>query len=184
VTSGGAVVLACGAACYKVPMATTSLRGNPVHTVGDLPATGDKAPAYTLTGTDLSDVMSDSFLGSRVVLNIFPSLDTATCAASVREFNKRASALENTVVLCVSADLPFAMRRFCGAEGIENVITASAFRSSFGTDYGVTMTDGSMRGLLARSVVVVDTDGSVIYTQVVPDIGTEPDYDTAVAALG
>jgi thiol peroxidase len=165
-------------------MATTSLRGNPVHTVGDLPSVGDKAPAYTLTGSDLGDVTSDSFSGSRVVLNIFPSLDTATCAASVRRFNELAASFDNTVVVCASADLPFAMRRFCGAEGIENVTTGSAFRSSFGSDFGVTMTDGPMRGLLARSVVVVDTDGSVLYTQLVPDIGTEPDYDAAAAALG
>ena len=165
-------------------MATTSLRGNPVHTVGELPAIGDKAPAFTLTGSDLADLSSDSFSGSRVVLNIFPSLDTATCAASVREFNQRAAALENTVVVCASADLPFAMNRFCATEGIENVTTGSAFRSSFGSDFGVTLTDGPMRGLLARSVVVVDTDGSVLYTQLVPDIGTEPDYDAAAAALG
>jgi thiol peroxidase len=165
-------------------MATTSLRGTPVHTVGELPTVGDKAPAYTLTGSDLTDLTSDSFSGSRVVLNIFPSLDTATCAASVRRFNELAASFENTVVVCASADLPFAMRRFCGAEGIEHVVTGSAFRSSFGTDLGVTMTDGPMRGLLARSVVVVDTDGSVLHTQLVPDIGIEPDYDAAAAALG
>jgi thiol peroxidase len=165
-------------------MATTSLRGNPVHTVADLPVPGDKAPAYTLTGQDLADVSSDGFSGSRVVLNIFPSVDTATCAASVRRFNQLAASLDNTVVVCVSADLPYAMRRFCGAEGIENVVTGSSFRSSFGTDFGVAMTDGPMRGLLARSVVVVDTDGTVLHTQLVPDIGTEPDYDGAVAALG
>lgn len=165
-------------------MATTSLRGDPVHTVGDLPAIGTRAPAYTLTGADLSDVSSEDFVGSRVVLNIFPSVDTATCAASVRRFNELASSMTDTVVVCVSADLPYAMRRFCGAEGIENVVTGSVFRSSFGTDYGVTMTDGPMRGLLARSVVVVDAEGSVLHTEVVPDIGTEPDYDAAVAALG
>jgi thiol peroxidase len=165
-------------------MATTSLRGNPVHTVGDLPAVGSKAPAFTLTGSDLSDLPSDGFSGSRVVLNIFPSIDTATCAASVRRFNELAASLDSTVVVCASADLPYAMRRFCGAEGIENVVTGSSFRSSFGTDYGVTITDGAMRGLLARSVVVIDADGTVLYTQVVPDIGTEPDYDAAVAALG
>jgi thioredoxin-dependent peroxiredoxin len=165
-------------------MATTSLRGAPVHTVGDLPTVGDKAPAYTLTGSDLTDVASDSFSGSRVVLNIFPSLDTATCAASVRRFNELAASLENTVVVCVSVDLPFAMRRFCGVEGIEDVVTGSAFRTSFGTDFGVTLSDGPMRGLLARSVVVVDADGSVLHTQLVPDIGTEPDYDAATAALG
>ena len=165
-------------------MATTSLRGNPVHTVGDLPAVGSKAPSFTLTGRDLSEVSSEGFSGSRVVLNIFPSIDTATCAASVRRFNELAASLDNTVVLCASADLPYAARRFCGAEGIENVVTGSSFRSSFGTDYGVTITDGTMRGLLARSVVVIDADGTVLFTQVVPDIGTEPDYDAAVAALG
>jgi thiol peroxidase len=165
-------------------MATTSLRGNPVHTVGELPAVGEQAPAFTLTGADLSDVTSEAFAGSRVVLNIFPSLDTATCAASVREFNRRAASLDNTVVVCASADLPFAMTRFCATEGIENVTSGSAFRSGFGTDYGVTMTDGPMRGLLARSVVVVDVDGSVLHTELVPDIGTEPDYDAATAALG
>jgi thiol peroxidase len=165
-------------------MATTSLRGNPVHTVGDLPTVGSAAPPYTLTGGDLSDVSSEDLTGRRVVLNIFPSLDTATCAASVRRFNELAAGLDNTAVVCASQDLPFAMRRFCGAEGIENVTTGSGFRSSFGDDYGVTLTDGPMRGLFARAVVVVDADGSVRYTELVPDIGTEPDYDAAVAALG
>ena len=165
-------------------MATTSLRGNPVQTVGELPVVGDQAPAYTLTGSDLGDVTSAGLAGSRVVLNIFPSLDTATCAQSVRRFNELASSLDRTVVVCASADLPFAAKRFCATEGLQNVVTGSAFRSSFGTDYGVTMTDGAMRGLLARSVVVVDADGTVLHTQLVPDIGTEPDYDAAVAALG
>jgi thiol peroxidase len=165
-------------------MATTSLRGNPVHTVGDLPAVGSAAPSYTLTGGDLGDVSSEDLAGRRVVLNIFPSLDTATCAESVRRFNALAAGLENTVVVCASQDLPFAMRRFCGAEGIEDVTTGSGFRSSFGADYGVTLTDGPMRGLFARAVVVVDADGTVRYTELVPDIGTEPDYDAAVAALG
>jgi len=159
------------------------MRGNPINTVGELPAVGSPAPQFSLLGADLSEVNSEQFRGKPLLLNIFPSVDTPVCAMSVRTFNERAQA-NGFTVLCVSNDLPFAQKRFCGAEGIENVITASAFRSSFGTDYGVTMTDGSMRGLLARSVVVVDTDGSVIYTQVVPDIGTEPDYDTAVAALG
>jgi len=165
-------------------MATTTLRGTPVQTVGDLPAVGTTAPPYTLAGADLTDFSSAAFAGSRVVLNIFPSLDTGTCAASVRRFNELAAGLENTTVVCASADLPFAMRRFCVAEGIENVTVGSSFRSGFGTDYGVTMADGGMRGLLARSVVVVDTDGRVLYTQLVPDIGIEPDYDAAVAALG
>jgi thioredoxin-dependent peroxiredoxin len=153
-------------------MATTTLRGTPVHTVGELPSSGSTAPSYTT-----------AFDGSRVVLNIFPSIDTGVCATSVRRFNELASGLENTTVICASADLPFAMRRFCGAEGIENVTVGSSFRSTFGTDFGVTLVDGGMRGLLARSVVVVDTDGTVLHTQVVPDIGIEPDYEAAVGAL-
>ena len=165
-------------------MATTSLRGNTVTTVGDLPAVGSTAPSYTLAGADLSDVSSEDFAGHRVVLNIFPSVDTGVCAASVRRFNELAAGLEDTTVVCVSADLPFALKRFCGAEGIERVVAASSFRSGFGTDYGVTMIDGAMRGLLARSVVVLDSEGTVVHTEVVPDIGQEPDYDAAVAALG
>jgi thiol peroxidase len=165
-------------------MATTTLRDAPVQTIGDLPAVGSTAPPYTLAGGDLTDFSSAAFAGARVVINIFPSVDTGVCAASVRRFNQLASGLENTTVVCASADLPFALRRFCGAEGIENVTVGSSFRSSFGTDYGVTMVDGGMRGLLARSVVVIDTDGRVLYTQLVPDIGIEPDYEAAVAALG
>jgi thioredoxin-dependent peroxiredoxin len=165
-------------------MATTTLRGAPVQTVGELPAIGSTAPPYTLAGADLTDFSSAAFAGSRVVLNIFPSIDTGVCATSVRRFNQLASGLENTTVICASADLPYAMRRFCGAEGIENVTVGSSFRSTFGTDFGVTMIDGAMRGLLARSVVVIDTDGQVLYTQMVPDIGIEPDYDAAVDALG
>jgi thioredoxin-dependent peroxiredoxin len=165
-------------------MATTSRGGNVVHTLGELPARGSKAPPYTLTGADLSDLSSETHAGSRVVLNIFPSIDTGVCAASVRRFNQLAAGLEGTVVVCASADLPYALRRFCAAEGIEHVVVGSSFRSSFGTDYGVTMVDGAMRGLLARAVVVVDTDGTVLHSQLVDDIGTEPDYDAAIAALG
>jgi thioredoxin-dependent peroxiredoxin len=165
-------------------MATTTLGDTPVHTVGDLPAVGSTIPTFTLAGADLQDFTSDAFAGHRLVLNIFPSIDTGVCSASVRRFNQLAVGLENTVVVCASADLPFALRRFCGAEGIDNVTVGSSFRSSFGTDYGVTMIDGGMRGLLARCVVVADTDGSVLYTEVVPSIGQEPDYDAAVAALG
>ena len=165
-------------------MATTSLRGNEVHTVGELPEVGSQAPSWTLTGTDLGEVTSEELKGRRVVLNIFPSLDTGTCAASVRRFNELAADLEGTTVVCVSQDLPFAQKRFCGAEGIENVTAASAFRSDFGRDYGVTLADSPMAGLLARSVVVLDAQGRVTYTQLVPDIGTEPDYDAALAALG
>ncbi|MGI8523869.1 MAG: thiol peroxidase [Nocardioides sp.] len=165
-------------------MATTALRGSEVHTVGDLPAVGGTAPSYTLTGTDLADIASDAHAGQRVVLNIFPSIDTDVCATSVRRFNELAAGVDNTVVLCVSADLPFATKRFCGAEGIDNVEMGSSFRSGFGTDFGVTMTDGPMRGLLARSVIVIDADDTVLHTEVVDDIGHEPDYDAAVAALG
>ncbi len=163
-------------------MATTELRdGTIVHTVGDLPLVGTTAPELTLTGQDLSDVTRPA---GRTVLNIFPSLDTATCAMSVRRFNQLAADLPDTTVLCVSMDLPYAMKRFCAVEGIENVVVASGFRSGFGADYGVTMTNGSMRGLYARSVVVLDADGTVLHTQVVPEIKDEPDYDAALAALG
>jgi thiol peroxidase len=165
-------------------MAQTALRGNPVNTSGDLPAVGSTAPAFSLTGGDLGPVTSGDFAGQRVVLNIFPSVDTATCATSVRTFNERAASLENTAVVCVSADLPFAMGRFCGAEGIENVKSASTFRSpDFMSDYGVGMVDGPLSGLCARAVVVVDESGEVVHTQLVGEIADEPDYDAAIAAL-
>jgi len=164
-------------------MAEVTLRGNPIHTVGDLPTVGTAAPSFALTGAGLGDVGSGDFSGRAVVLNIFPSIDTPTCATSVRTFNQRAAEREGVTVLCVSKDLPFAQARFCGAEGIENVTTASAFRSSFGDDYGVTMTDGPLAGLLARSVVVIGADGNVAYTQLVGEIAEEPDYDAALAAL-
>lgn len=163
-------------------MAETKFKGNPVHTVGELPAVGAALPAFTLTGSDLGELTSDSLAGTTLILNIFPSLDTGTCAASVRTFNKKAADLPEATVLCVSNDLPFAQARFCGAEGIENVTTASGFRSSFGDDFGVTMTDGPLKGLLARSVVVVDASGTVTYTQLVPEIADEPDYDSALEA--
>jgi thiol peroxidase len=162
-------------------VATTELRdGTIVHTVGNLPPVGTTAPELTLTGQDMSDVTRPA---GRTVLNIFPSLDTATCAMSVRRFNQLAADLPDTTVVCVSMDLPYAMKRFCAAEGIENVVVASGFRSTFGADYGVTMTNGSMRGLYARSVVVLDAGGTVVHTQVVPQIKDEPDYDAALAAL-
>lgn len=165
-------------------MAEVTLRGNPFHTVGDLPATGEPAPAFSLTGTNLGPVASGDLAGQPVVLNIFPSIDTPTCATSVRTFNQRAAERDGVRVLCVSNDLPFAQARFCGAEGIENVTPASAFRSSFGSDYGVTISDGPLAGLLARSVVVIDSAGDVTYTELVPEIASEPDYDAALAALG
>lgn len=164
-------------------MATTAFKENPVRTTGELPAEGTSAPAFSLVGTDLSEVSSETFAGRRVVLNIFPSVDTGVCAASVRRFNEIAAGLKNTTVVCVSKDLPFALGRFCGAEGIENVVAASAFRSSFGEDFGLTQAEGPLQGLLARAVVVLDADGSVLHTQLVPEITTEPDYDAAVAAL-
>lgn len=164
-------------------MAEITLRGNPVHTVGELPAVGTPAPAFALTGANLAPVASDQFQGKPLLLNIFPSVDTPVCAESVRTFNQRASDSGLTVV-CVSKDLPFALSRFCGAEGIENVTSASAFRDGFGEDYGVTIADGPMAGLLARAVVVIGADGNVAYTQLVPEIAEEPDYDAALAAAG
>ena len=165
-------------------MAEITLGGNAVHTSGDLPAAGSKAPAFDLVKSDLSPVSSADLSGQRVVLNIFPSVDTAVCATSVRTFNERAAELEGTTVVCVSADLPFAAARFCGAEGIENVITGSTFRSSFLDDYGVRMTDGKLEGVAARAVVVLDGDGTVLHSELVPEIAQEPDYDAAIAALG
>lgn len=164
-------------------MATTAFQGEQVQTVGELPAVGTKAPDFQLVGSDLSDVTNANYVGKRLVLNIFPSLDTGVCANSVREFNKRAAGLDNAVVICASADLPFAAERFCVAEGIENVVTGSAFRSRFGSNYGITMANGPLAGLLARSVVVLDTDGTVLYTELVPEITTEPDYESALKAL-
>jgi len=166
-------------------MARITLGGNPIDTVGDLPAVGTVAPDYSLAAADLSTLTSADLAGQRVVLNIFPSVNTGVCATSVRHFNELASGLDNTTVLCVSADLPFAAAQFCGAEGLENVKTGSVFRSpAFGEAYGVTILDGAFAGLLARAVVVVDTGGKVLYNQLVPEIGQEPDYDAAIAALG
>lgn len=164
-------------------MAQITLRGNPVNTIGDLPAVGSAAPAFALTGTDLGTVSSEQFRGKAVLLNIFPSVDTPVCASSVRTFNEQAST-RGLAVVCVSKDLPFALSRFCGAEGIDNVTSASAFRDSFGEDYGLTITDGPMAGLLGRAVVVIGADGNVVYTELVPEVAQEPDYDAALAAAG
>ncbi|MGK4187382.1 thiol peroxidase [Kocuria koreensis] len=163
-------------------MAEITFKGNPTQTSGELPETGTTPPAFTLAGTDLGEVTENDFEGQTIVLNIFPSVDTGVCAASVRKFNEEAAGLENVSVVCVSNDLPFALGRFCGAEGIDNVVTASGFRSTFGDDYGVRITDGPMEGLLARSVVVISPRGEVVHTQLVPEIGEEPDYDSAMAA--
>ena len=164
-------------------MSTIALAGNEVHTVGSLPEKGTKAPHFSLVANDLSEITDDDFAGKRVVLNIFPSVDTGVCAMSVRRFNKIAAELPNTVVVCASKDLPFALARFCGADGIDNAVTASAFRSTFGEDYGVTMTTGPLAGLLSRAVVVVEADGTVSYTQQVPEIHDEPDYELVMEAL-
>lgn len=165
-------------------MATITLQGNPIHTSGDLPAVGSDAPDFQLTAADLSNFSLDSYKGKRVVLNIFPSIDTGICALSARHFNESAQSLDNTVVLCVSKDLPFAHSRFCAAEGLENVVPASEFRdSSFSDAYGVMITDGPMAGLMSRAVVVVDENGKVAYTEQVPEIAQEPNYDAALAAL-
>ncbi len=164
-------------------MAEITFKGSPIKTLGDLPATGSIAPDFTLVKQDLSETISTDYKGQRLVLNIFPSIDTGVCAASVHAFNGKAGGLENTTVLCVSADLPFAQGRFCGAEGIENVETASSFRAAFGEHYGVTIADGPLAGLLSRAVVVIDEGGTILYTEQIPEIAQEPDYDAALAVL-
>ena len=164
-------------------MATVTLKGNAIETVGTLPAVGSDAPPFKLVKSDLSEVSLGDFKGKKLVLNIFPSLDTSTCATSVRTFNKKAAEIDTAEVLCVSMDLPFAAGRFCGAEGIDKVTTASGFRSTFGDDYGVKFVTGPLTGLYARSVVVVDESGKVVYTQQVKETVDEPDYASALAAL-
>lgn len=166
-------------------MATVTLKGNQVRTVGEPPKAGAKAPDFTLVKTDLSETTLKDYAGKFLVLNIFPSVDTATCAMSVRQFNARASAKPNAVVLCASKDLPFALKRFCGAEGIDKVVTGSDFRDpEFGRRYGLTMTDGPIAGLLARAVVVIGPDGVVRHVELVGEIANEPSYDKALAAIG
>lgn len=165
-------------------MAKITFKGGEINTVGELPKKDALAPGFTLVGSDLSDIALSDFKGKYVILNIFPSLDTGVCAASVRRFNKEASQLKNTVVLAVSADLPFAAGRFCTTEGIENVKTASVFRNSeFAKDYGVLMTDGVLKGLLARAVVVVDPKGNISYTELVPEVTVEPDYQATINSI-
>ena len=165
-------------------MAQVTLRGNPVTVDGQLPQVGQQAPAFQLVGTDLSDISLSSMAGKRKVLNIFPSVDTPTCATSVRKFNTEASGLDNTVVLCISADLPFAQARFCGAEGLENVVSLSTMRGTeFLKNYGVALVDGPLAGIAARAVVVLDENDKVLHSELVAEIGTEPDYSAALAAL-
>ncbi len=165
-------------------MATVTLKGNPVRVSGELPHVGSAAPDFTLTKIDLSETGRADLAGRRVILNIFPSIDTPTCAASTRTFNARVSEAANTRVLCVSADLPFAQKRFCGAEGLERVIPVSTFRHpEFLEAYGVRIEEGGLKGLCARAVVVLDEDGTVIHTELVPEIANEPDYEAAMAAI-
>lgn len=165
-------------------MATVTLGGNPINTIGNLPVKGDKAVDFKLVKEDLSEASLSDFAGKKVILNIFPSIDTPTCATSVRKFNQQASELENTVVLCISRDLPFAQKRFCGAEGLSNVICLSDFRDGkFGKDYGLEFADGKLAGLHSRAVVVVDQTGTVTYSEQVAETANEPDYQAALASL-
>ncbi len=164
-------------------MANITFKGNPIHTVGNLPEVGTQAKEFTLVNSDLSEKKLSDYQGKKVVLNIFPSIDTGVCAASARHFNQDATSLENTVVVNVSRDLPFALSRFCAAEGLDNVDVLSDFRGSFGEDYGVTLEDSPLHGLLSRAVVVLDENGKVVYTEQVPEIGQEPNYADALAAV-
>lgn len=164
---------------------TVTLGGNPIQVAGDFLQKGQKAPAFSLVGGALADVTLESFAGKRKVLNIFPSIDTPTCATSVRKFNQNASTLNNTVVLCISADLPFAQKRFCGAEGLENVVTLSVMRGrEFLKDYGVEIASGPLAGVAARGVLVLDENDTVLFSELVPEIKNEPDYDAALKVLG
>ena len=165
-------------------MATITFKGDKLQTFGELPSTGTEAPDFTLTGTDLSDVKLSDYKGKKVILNIFPSLDTSVCATSVRKFNEKATKLDDTVVICISKDLPFAHSRFCSTEGIKNVINASQYKDEkFGNTYGVTMNTGPLAGLFSRAIVTVDKNGKVVYTEQVPEIGQEPDYDKAIESV-
>lgn len=165
-------------------MADITLKGNPIKTIGELPENGERAPDFRLVKTDLSDATLTDYSGKKVILNIFPSIDTDVCAAAARNFNEKAASRDDVVVLGISADLPFAHKRFCEAEGLENVVPLSCFRNlDFGRDYGVTITTGPLTGLLARAVVIVDENGKVKYTEQVPEITREPDYEAALNAL-
>ncbi|EAQ41430.1 thiol peroxidase [Polaribacter sp. MED152] len=165
-------------------MAGITLGGNPINTVGDLPKVGEKALDFNLKTVELKEKSLADYSGKNIILNIFPSVDTGVCAQSVREFNKKASDLENTVVLCISRDLPFAQARFCGAEGIDNVEMLSDFEDgSFGKDYQVTIADSAFKNLHSRAIVIIDADGKIVYTEQVPEIGSEPNYDAALEVL-
>jgi thiol peroxidase len=164
-------------------MATVTRKGESVQTIGELPALNSAAPEFTLVDINMADLMLADLKGTTVILNVFPSLDTPTCATSVREFNERATSLNDVVVIGVSADLPFAMKRFCTAEGIEHVLSGSTFRSTFGKDYGVIFTTGGLAGLLSRAIVLIDGEGVVRYTEQVPDTSQQPNYDAVLACI-
>ena len=162
---------------------TITLGGNTIHTVGKLPAVGTQVKDFILTGVDLTEKTLADFKGKYVIMNIFPSVNTGVCSKSVRKFNEDAAGMNNTAVLCISKDLPFAQKQFCGAEGINNVVMLSDFRTDFGQSYGVQIADGPMKGLLSRAVIVVNPEGKIVYEQQVPEIGQEPDYSAAIAAI-
>ena len=164
-------------------MANITLGGTPTTTIGELPEIGSLAPSFIGVRSDLSTFKSSELDGKNIIINIFASIDTGICADSTRKFNEKVSTLDNTVVVCVSMDLPFALERVCGGENLDNIIPVSVFRSTFGQDYGVTILDGAFQGLLSRSVVVINTNGTVIYTEQVPEIGQEPDYESAIGSL-
>lgn len=165
-------------------MAVITLGGNQINTIGNLPNVGTKAPNFTLVANDLTEVTLDTYKGSTIILNIFPSVDTGTCATSVRTFNAMANELENVKILCISKDLPFAQKRFCGAEGLENVINLSDFRDgNFGNNYGLTIENGPLQGLHSRAIVVIDSEGTIVYNEQVSEIANEPNYQAAIAVL-
>lgn len=182
--TGLASLLVATASFAQNTMGTAiTLGGKPIHTIGKLPAVGTSVKNFTLTGVDLSDKTFADYKGKYVIMNIFPSVNTGVCSKSVRKFNEDAAGLKNATVLCISKDLPFAQKQFCGAEGINNVVMLSDFRSDFGSAYGVQIADGPMKGLLSRAVIVIDPAGKIVYEQQVPEIGQEPNYTAAIAAI-
>ncbi|CAN5575090.1 thiol peroxidase [soil metagenome] len=180
---GLAGILMTGISLGQTTGTAVTLGGKPIHTVGQLPAVGTPIKDFTLTGVDLTDKTLADYKGKYVIMNIFPSVNTGVCSKSVRKFNEDAAGLKNTTVLCISKDLPFAQKAFCGAEGIKNVVMLSDFRTDFGNSYGVQIADGPMKGLLSRAVIVVNPEGKIVYQQQVPEIGQEPDYAAAIAAI-
>ena len=180
---GLAGIFITGTALAQTTGTAITLGGKTIHTVGKLPAVGTPLKEATLTGVDLKDNALADYKGKYVIMNIFPSVNTGVCSKSVRKFNEDAAGLKNTTVLCISKDLPFAQKAFCGAEGIKNVVMLSDFRTDFGHSYGVQIADGPMKGLLSRAVIVVNPEGKIVYEQQVPEIGQEPDYAAALAAI-